>query len=277
MAVLLADTAWVDPRAVLEDGVEVGPYCVIGAEVKLGRGTRLSAHVHLEGPAVVGAHNHFSPFCALGAGRLSEHGAAPVEIGDHNTFREGVVVDAGDADDQPTRIGSHNTLHPGVQIGPGAALADHIRVGSHSVLGQGACLESHVNLQALVVVHKLVTVGACAFVTAQARILHDVPPFMLVDGQPARVRSIHAVGLKRLRLDKPAIEALHEAHRLLFRARMAPRQATDVLTAHGQWTPEVQSLLAFMTAQQAGRHGRARERRGQPDQKHSVQHISTSG
>ncbi len=83
---------------------------------------------------------------------------------------------------------------------------------------------------------------------------------MLVDGNPSRVRCINIVGLKRNAIDTERIDALHEAHRLVYRAKMSPKHASAILESHGHVTPEVQSLLEFLQAQQEGKHGRARER-----------------
>jgi UDP-N-acetylglucosamine acyltransferase len=90
--------------------------------------------------------------------------------------------------------------------------------------------------------------------------VHDVPPFMLVEGNPSKVRCINVVGLKRQNVTSDAITSLHEAHRLLYRARMTAQQAAAVLESHGHLCPEVRRLLDFIELQQQGKHGRARER-----------------
>ena len=87
---------------------------------------------------------------------------------------------------------------------------------------------------------------------------------MLVDGHPARVRCINAVGLRKQRMTAEAIQAIHEAHRLIYRARLQPQMAMDNLKTHKHWHPEVQLLLQAVEKQNEGRHGRARETR-QPD------------
>ena len=102
--------------------------------------------------------------------------------------------------------------------------------------------------------------GNYSYIGALSRIYHDVPPYMLVEGNPSKVRCINIVGLKRHGIAADAITALHEAHRLIYRARMISRQAHEVLEAHGQVCPEVRRLLDFIEIQQQGRHGRGRDR-----------------
>jgi UDP-N-acetylglucosamine acyltransferase len=93
-----------------------------------------------------------------------------------------------------------------------------------------------------------------------SRVLHDVPPYMLVDGHPTRPRCINVVALKRKSFSHEAIDSLAEAHRLLFRAKVGLAHARDILRDEHA-TPEVIELLAFLERQQEGKHGRARERR----------------
>ncbi len=262
MAILIADTAWVDPRAQLEDGVQIGPFCIIGPNVRIGRDTHLLGHVCIQSQVTLGQRNRVSPFSVLGGDPPDPDSQSPqgsLEIGDDNQIRESVVIARSRHAAQPTRIGSRNILQAGSHIAASCHLADHISVGNHSVIGHSVQIASNSVVGPTVTVHHFVTIGEASFVAAQSRIFHDVPPYMIVDGQPARVRCLHTVGLKKLGLDRRAFESLHEAHRLLFRARMAPAQAAQVLADHGQQTPQSNHLLAFIRDQQSGRHGRGRE------------------
>ncbi len=110
-------------------------------------------------------------------------------------------------------------------------------------------------------VHHFATIGAYAFVTGMSRVIHDVPPFMLLDGQPARPRCINVVALKRNDFSADDIRALAEAHRLLYRARVGLDHAREILRANGRLVPVVNYLLSELQVQAEGRHGRGRDRR----------------
>jgi UDP-N-acetylglucosamine acyltransferase len=264
MTVLIAETASVDPRAEIAEEVEVGPYCVIGPDVKVGRGTRLIAHVCLLGVVEMGEGNVVSPFAVIGGDPqdISYKGTPTrVEVGDRNVIREGVTINRGtEKEDGVTRVGSHNLLMGNVHVAHDCNLGDRITIANGTMLGGHVRVESHVSLSGGVAVHPFVTIGGYSFVGGQSRILHDVPRFMLVDGNPSKVRCINVVGLKRNGVSTESIDALHEAHRLLYRARMNATQAAEVLESHGHLASEVKSLLEFIEAQHAGKHGRARER-----------------
>jgi UDP-N-acetylglucosamine acyltransferase len=268
MATLVADTACVDPRADLADDVEIGPYCVVGPDVKIGRGTRLLNHVCLLGVTTLGEHNLVSPFTVIGGDPqdVSYQGSPTrVEIGDHNIIREGVTIHrASEKEDGVTRLGSHNYLMATAHVAHDCKLADRITIANGTMLGGHVHVESHASISGGVAVHHYVTIGGFSFIGGQSRIVHDVPRYMLVDGNPSRVRCINVVGLKRNGVTAEGINGLHEAHRLIYRAKMSARHAAGILESHGHSAPEVQNLLDFILAQQEGRHGRMRERGRKP-------------
>lgn len=264
MAVLIADTANVDPRAELADDVEIGPYCVIGPDVKIGAGTRLIGHVHVMGVVTIGAGNTISPFAVIGGEPqdVSYKGSPTrVEIGDANIIREHVTINRGtEKEDGVTRIGNQNFLMTGVHVAHDCKLGDRITIANNTLLGGHVHVESFAGISGGVAVHHFASIGGFCFIGGQSRIIHDVPPYMLVDGNPSKVRCINVVGLRRNGISEAGIEALHEAHRLLYRARVVVDEAEQTLKGLQRYTPEVEHLIRFVRAQHAGAHGRARER-----------------
>jgi UDP-N-acetylglucosamine acyltransferase len=241
-----------------------GPYCVVGPDVKIGRGTRLIGHVCLLGVTTLGQSNTISPFTVIGGDPqdVSYKGSPTrVEIGDGNTIREAVTINrATDKEDGVTRLGHHNLLMAGTHVAHDCKLGDRIIIANGTMLGGHVHVESHAGISGGVAVHPFATIGGYSYVGGQSRIIHDVPRYMLVDGNPSKVRCINVVGLRRHGVRPEGIDALHEAHRLIFRAKMSVRHAVEILESHGHLTPEVQHLLDFIRAQQEGKHGRARER-----------------
>ena len=147
-----------------------------------------------------------------------------------------------------------------VHVAHDCVLGDKVVIANNTILGGHTHIESIVTISGGVGIHPFVTIGTHSYVGALSRIYHDVPRFMMVDGNPSRVRCLNLVGLKRNGLTRDAIKALHEAHRLLYRSHMAAEQASEVLKTQGHHCREVQSLLAFVDRQHLGQHGRARDR-----------------
>jgi UDP-N-acetylglucosamine acyltransferase len=265
MAISIDPRAVVDPRAEIGDEVQIGPFTVVGPHVRIGRGTHLANHVTLTGHTILGCYNRVHAGAVIGGEPqdISYRGSnTRVEIGDHNVIREGVTINRGtEKEAGVTRVGSHNFLMAMVHVAHDCQLGDRVIIANGTLMGGHVHIHDHASLSGGVAIHHYATVGRYAFISGLARVLHDVPPYMLVEGSPARPRCINVVALKRADFPPETIHCLAEAHRLLFRAKVGLEHACEVLRAKGLIVPQVTELLSFVQAQQEGRHGRGRDRR----------------
>jgi UDP-N-acetylglucosamine acyltransferase len=265
MASYVAEHASIDHRAEIDVDVEIGPYCVIGPNVRIGKGTRLENNVTVMGRVTIGEHNHIYPGVVIGGEPqdLSYQGTdTQVLIGDHNTLRECVTINrATEKEDGVTSLGSNNYLMACSHVAHDCRLGNHILLANGALLGGHVHIHDHASLSGGVAVHHYATIGSYSFVAGLSRVLHDVPPFMLVDGHPSRPRCINVVALKRNNFTAEDVDCLAAAHRLLYRARVGLEHAREILGSNNQLVPHVASLLSFVATQQEGKHGRARERR----------------
>lgn len=265
MAARISQLAAIDSTAEIGDDVEIGPFCVIGPQVRIGSGTKLENNVTLMGRVTLGEHNHLFPGVVIGGHPqdVSYRGSdTQVIIGDHNVLREAVTVNrATEKEDGVTTMGSHNFLMACSHVAHDCRLGSHITIANATLLGGHVRVHDHASLSGGVAVHHYATVGSYSFVAGISRVLHDVPPYMLCEGQPARPRCINVVALKRNDFSTDTIHCLAEAHRLIYRAKVGLDHAREILRSNDQMVPHVTALLSFIQDQQEGKHGRARERR----------------
>ncbi len=265
MASLISDHASIDPRAEIDDDVEIGPFCVVGPLARIGRGTKLENNVTVTGRVTLGEYNHVFPGVVIGAPPqdLSYRGGdTQVVIGDHNTFRECVTINrASEKEDGVTCIGDNNFLMATAHVAHDCRLGNHIVIANATLLGGHTQVHDHAAISGAVGVHHFTTIGRFSFIGGLARVIHDVPPYMLVEGHPARPRCINIVGLKRNNLSSESIHSLSEAFRLIYRNKVGLDRAREILRGNDQLVPAVNELLNFIQSQQEGRHGRGRERR----------------
>jgi UDP-N-acetylglucosamine acyltransferase len=258
-------SALVEQGARLADDVRIGPYCVISAGATIGRGTVLANHVTVDGIVSIGERNRIFPNCVIGGEPqdVSYRGTdTRVEIGDDNVIREGVTINrATEKEDGVTSVGSHNFLMAASHVAHDCRIGDHVIIANGTLLGGHVRVHSRASLSGVVAVHHWATIGGWSFVAGLSRVLHDVPPFMLCEGSPARPRCINVVALRRGGFAQPTIEAISEAYRLLYRAKVGVEPAREILRSQAMLVPPVEELLEFLEHQQQGRHGRARERR----------------
>lgn len=265
MATSIAANAWVDPRAELDEGVEVGPFCTIGPKVRIAKGTRLLNNVTLMGRIEIGQDNTLYPNVVIGGEPqdISYSGADTcVTIGDGNLIREGVTINrATEKEDGVTSIGDQNFLMANSHVAHDCKLGSRIIIANGTLLGGHVHVHDYASLSGGVAVHHYSTIGSFSFIGGLSRVLHDVPPFMLCEGSPARPRCINIVALRRNNFSPQEIDSLAEAHRLLYRSKVGLEAAREVLRGADRISTSVAKLLGFIEGQQEGRHGRGREAR----------------
>src|SRR5262245_48070164 len=265
MKTRIAENAYVDPTAEIGADVEIGPFSVVGPHAQIGAGTRLLSHVTVMGRVTIGSGNVIYPNVVIGGEPqdISYAGSdTQVVIGDNNTIREGVTINRGsEKEDGITRIGDKNFLMACCHVAHDCKLGSHIIMANGSLLGGHVHVEDYASISGAVAVHHFTSIGSYSFIGGLSRVLHDVPPFMLCEGAPARPRCINIVALKRQEFSPHVIDCLAEAHRLIYRAKVGLDPAREILRGNGQLAPQVNQLLGFIETQQEGRHGRSREAR----------------
>lgn len=258
----------VDSKAHLGEGVEVGPFCHVGPGVVIGPGTRLVSHVTVLGRTTLGAENVVWPQATLGADPqdLKFHGEETrLIIGDHNQIRESVTIHLGTENGGGvTRIGNDNLLMVGAHVAHDCEIGDHVVLANAVHLAGHIRVEDHVVVSGASAVHHYVTIGQFAFIGGMTRIVHDAAPFMIHEGNPAKVRGVNLIGLTRHQFPREEIDRLKEAYRRIFRAvsEGGPRTVLDGASKLGADYPEdecIQLLVAFVRNSSAGLYGRHRE------------------
>jgi UDP-N-acetylglucosamine acyltransferase len=249
-------TAIIDPKAEIGVDVVIGPYCVIGPAVVLGEGCWLQNHVTLSGPSKIGARNRFYAYCSIGqqSQDLKYLGEPTcLEIGNENVFREFVTVSRATAIGNVTRIGNQGNFLAYSHIAHDCEVGDRVIFSNNATLGGHVVVEEYAVLGGLTAVHQFCRIGKHAITGGCTKIVQDVPPFMIVDGNPAEVRGVNLVGLERRGFSPDIIRALKEAYRMFYRAKLNTKQALEELGRNGLVEiPEVNDLMHFIERSQRG-------------------------
>ena len=255
-------TARVDKKAQLADDVVVGPYAVVGPEVTIAAGTVVDGFVSITGNVTVGKNNRFHSHAVIGGPPqiIKDLGEdVGLIIGDHNVFREFVTVNTGTSKGGgPTRVGSHCYLMACSHVAHDCVLHDHVELVNNVLLGGHIHVRERAIIAGGAALHHFVTVGTLAFVGGLTRIVQDVPPYMIVEGHPSKVRGVNIVGLRRNGHDEKTVQRLKRAHRLVYRSHMTRMEALEELLK-SEITPEIQCLADFVKAGVSGKQGRARQ------------------
>lgn len=253
---MIHPTAIISPEAQIGADVQIGPYCVIEANVRLGDRCKLHSHVVIHGHSEIGEENEFFPFAAIGTKSQDlKYAGEPTALimGDHNVFRENTTVHRGTIEDSPTRIGSYNLCLAYSHI------AHDCQVGNHVILSNNGTLAGHVHvadyaiISGLTAVHQFCRVGAHSITGGIAKIVQDIPPFTIVDGNPASVRGINTVGLQRRGFSDADVRALRTAYKKIFLKKDTNLSAAIAgLDPELAANPQVAELLTFIESSPRG-------------------------
>lgn len=273
----------IHPTSIIEDGAEladdvsIGPFCHVGPHAVIGEGTTLRSHVAVCGHTTLGCHNDVWPGAVLGgAPQDLKYAGEPtrVVIGDYNDIRECATIHRGTRKGEGiTTVGSHNLLMAYVHVGHDCTLGDHLTIANAIQFAGHVLIEDHAVIGGATAIHHFTTIGQYSFIGGMTRVVKDVPPFMKVEGNPARVRMYNDVGLVRHGFEPTTIAAIKDAYRRLYRHKAGRNGAGDddeptngsILEAVAglerdypdNWA--VKALVENIRRSAAGLHGRYRE------------------
>jgi UDP-N-acetylglucosamine acyltransferase len=252
---MIHPTAVIHKNAQIGANCQIGPYCVIGEHVTLGDECVLHSHVVIDGRTTLGRRNEVFPFASIGLKTQDlkwKGGVTRTEIGDGNTFREYVTVHSATGDGEVTTVGSNN------HILAYCHLAHNVTLGNGVIMSNVATLAGHVTVEdcavigGLAAVHQFCRVGRIAIVGGCSKVVQDVPPFMLADGNPAETRTINKVGLERNGVSEEAQDALRRAYKILFREGLTISNALARIETDLPPVAEIQHLIQFTRASSRG-------------------------
>jgi UDP-N-acetylglucosamine acyltransferase len=253
-------SAIIDPKAELDSSVEVGAYSIVGPNVSIGAGTVVGPHVVIEGHTTIGRDNKFFQFSSIGAAPQDKKWAGEptrLEVGDRNTVREFCTFNLGTAQDKGvTRLGNDNWISAYVH------LAHDCQVGSNTIFSNNAQLAGHVEvgdwaiLSGYAGVHQFCKIGAHAFIGMYTSLTQDVPPYVLVSGNPAGARGVNIEGLKRRGFTREQLDAIRAAYKSIYRSGLTLEEAKAALQEQeaelAEAAPHLRAMREFLDSATRG-------------------------
>jgi UDP-N-acetylglucosamine acyltransferase len=252
---MVHSTAVIHSGAEIGADCEIGPYCVIGEKVVLGSRCRLHSHVVVDGRTRLGEGNEIFPFASIGLKTQDlkwRGGTTWTEIGDRNTFREYVTINSATGDGEKTVVGSDNHILAYCHVAHNTVLGNHIIMSNVATLAGHVTVEDYAVIGGLVAVHQFCRIGRMSMIGGCSKVVQDVPPFMLADGNPAETRTINKTGMERNGISEEAQAALRQAFKILFREGLTIPNALARIEKEAGAVPEVQYLAQFVRTSERG-------------------------
>jgi UDP-N-acetylglucosamine acyltransferase len=252
---MIHPTAIIHPHARLGADCQIGPYCVIGEHVELGAGCKLHSHVVIEGHTKLGRENEIYPFASIGLKTQDlkwKGGVTRTEIGDYNSFREYVTIHSATEDGDVTRVGSHNNLLAYTHVAHDCQLGNHIIMSNNATLAGHIVVEDHVVMGGFAAAHQFCRIGKMAMIGGYTKVVQDVVPFTITDGNPAATRTLNKVGMQRNGVAEDSQTALRQAYKILFREGLTIAKAIELMEKDLPASPEVKHLIEFIRGSERG-------------------------
>lgn len=248
-------TAIIEEGAILEDGVKIGPYCIVGKDVKIGKNTVLQSHVVVEGITEIGEENTIYSFVSIGKASqdLKYRGeATKTIIGNRNSIREFVTIHRGTDDRWETRIGSGNLLMAYVHIAHDVIVGDECILANNVTLAGHVVVDSYAIIGGLTPVHQFTHIGSYVMIGGASAINQDICPFVLAEGNKAVVRGLNTVGLRRRGFSNEELSNLKKVYRIIFRRGFPLKEALAEAEEQFGRDKNVAYLLEFIRKSERG-------------------------
>jgi len=247
-------TAIVDPSAKIAEGVTIGAYSVIGTDVEIGANTWIGPHVVINGPTTIGSDNRIFQFASVGEipQDLKYHGEPTrLEIGDRNTIREFTTINRGTVSGGGlTKVGNDNLLMAYIHIAHDCHIGNNVIFSNNASLAGHAIVGDHVILSGFTLVHQFCSIGDHAFTGMGSTISKDVPPYLMVSGNPGAPHGLNKVGLKRRGFSDEQLRNLNKVYKTLYREGLSLEEATKRIAEMAEQYEEVKPFAAFLSGSQ---------------------------
>ncbi len=261
-ATFIHPTALVDPSAKLEEGVWIGPFCLVEGDVEIGAGTILESHVAVKSGTRIGQRCRVFPHCVLGGdpqdGKYKGERSLLV-LGDDNILREMVTIHRATGEGEATSIGNANLLMAYAHIGHNCLIGSQNLISNSTGIAGHVTIEDKVVIGGFVGIHQFVHIGKMAMIGGVSKVVQDVPPFCMADGRPAKTRSLNIRGLRRNGVSSEERTHVATAVRILFRSNLSTTEALERIRAEIPGSPSLDYLVNFIERVREGKLGRQDE------------------
>lgn len=242
-------TAVVHPDAKIGQGVIIGPGAVIGENVSIGDGTKIGANVVVGGWTTIGQRCELYPGSAVGLEPqdLKFKGEKSFcNIGDETVIRECVTISRATGEGEETRIGNNCLFQACTHVAHNCIVGNNVIMSNCAGLAGHVIVEDRVVIGGIAGIHQFVKIGRNAMVGGMAKVVQDIPPYVIADGQPARVIGLNSVGLSRAGISEEVRHDLKQAFRIIYRSGFSLSRAIEEMEMQLNSSVEIENLLRFL-------------------------------
>ncbi|HUU51198.1 MAG TPA: acyl-ACP--UDP-N-acetylglucosamine O-acyltransferase [Nitrospinota bacterium] len=247
--------ASVHKRAEIDSDVSIGPYSVIGENVRIGRGTKIDSNVVIKGWTEIGENCQISSGAVLGEApqHMGYKGEKSyVRIGNYNIIREFVTIHRSCKERETTCIGHNNFFMAYSHVGHDCLIGSHVIITSFVGISGHVTVEDRVVIGGHTAIHQFVRIGTLAMVSGTSRVVKDIPPYFIAEGNPSRIRAVNVVGLRRAGISQETRNNIKKAYKVLYHSNLNTSQALEKIKEEIKMEKEIAHLIEFIEKSERG-------------------------
>jgi UDP-N-acetylglucosamine acyltransferase len=252
---MIDNLASVHKRAEIDSDVSIGPYSVIGENVRIGRGTKIDSNVVIKGWTEIGENCQISSGAVLGEApqHMGYKGEKSyVRIGNYNIIREFVTIHRSYKEGEATRIGDNNFFMAYSHVGHDCLIGSHVIITSFVGISGHVTIEDRVVMGGHTAIHQFVRIGTLAMVSGTSRVVKDIPPYFIAEGNPSRIRAVNVVGLRRAGISQETRNNIKKAYKVLYHSNLNTSQALEKIKEEIKMEKEIAHLIEFIEKSERG-------------------------
>jgi UDP-N-acetylglucosamine acyltransferase len=204
----------------------------------------------------MGVENEVHPYAYIGGkthDKKYKGGVQHLEIGDHNTFREYVTVHCATSEGLLTRLGHHNLILAYSHVAHECQIGNYLTMSSNAALGGHVEVSDHVNIGWGSGIHQFCRIGEHAMLGAASKVVQDIPPYLIADGNPAVCRAINKIGLERAGFESDEITRIRRLYKTFYKKGHNNSQAIEAMqSSEDAKHPHVSTFLEFVKQSERG-------------------------
>ena len=253
---MIHETAIIHKSAKIANNVSIGPWTLIGPNVVIGEQTSIASHVVIKKNTTIGKNNYIYSYASIGDN--PQHAAYKDEnvflnIGDNNIIREFCTLNRGSMDGKGlTSIGHHNFFMAYSHVAHDCIVGNHVIFANNASIAGHVIIGDHVILAAFTGIHQFCHIGAFSFLGRACKVVQDIPPYMMVVGNPAAPCGLNTIGLQRNGFSSVAISTIKNAYKTLYQSGYKLKDAYAKLTEVAIKQEEIKRLVQFLDQSKRG-------------------------
>ena len=245
----------ISKKAKIGSNVSIGPYCVIEDNVVIGNNTKIDSHTIIKKYTEIGKNCNIFSHCVIGEipqDKKYNGEKSKLIIGDNNTIREFCTLNRGTKESGFTKIGNNCLFMAYVHVAHDCNLKNDIILANGVQLGGHVTIDNYSIIGGMTPVHQFCKIGMHSFVGGGLRVVQDIPPYIIANGEPLKFSGINILGLRRRKFSNDERDNIKKAYRLIYNSNYNISQAVEKIKNTFNMNDSIQDILDFINSSTRG-------------------------